>query len=99
MGLYALSRPRSNLDSILPLNSLFNFLNQRILPFPTIFVIVFVMAKKSEDSYLSFCVTNGEQYFTQLTEMAISAETYDVWKTNQSKLSMKSFLDSDNAKK
>ena len=31
--------------------------------------------------------------------MAIFAETYDVWKTNQSKLSMKSFLDSDNAKK
>ena len=30
--------------------------------------------------------------------MAIYVETYNVWKTNQSKLSMKSFLDSNNAK-
>ena len=46
-GLYALSRPRSNLDTMY-LTFGFTF----FLPFLAIFVIVFVMAKKSEGSYL-----------------------------------------------
>jgi hypothetical protein len=33
------------------------------IPFPAIFVIVFVMAKQIEGSYLSICVMNGEKDF------------------------------------
>ena len=73
-----LSRPKLNLDTIWPLNSLFSLQNQRNLPFwftfqdltdsaipfPGIFCCCLVIGKKNEGSYLS-CVTNGEFHFSK----------------------------------
>ena len=65
---YALSRPRSNLDTIWPLNSLFKPLQSE----NSAFLIQtsrldrlnrLVMAKKIESSFLSVCWTNSEKDF------------------------------------